>query len=359
MRPRRLIVLAVYPSSQAGTRLRGEQFLPALQEAGLTTHVWSLFTETASERWFSARTPSHRLVAVLACLPQLVRLTGLLGLLRPVDVVVVLREALPLATAAVERWVAARCCLVWDVDDAIWVDHPGLLGQGRRPWWRGGEKKYRRVAGSAHEIWAGSEVLAQWCRRSGTPVWVLPTVVALPSGTPGRVERQGVGWIGSSSTAPFLAEVLPALVGLTDRVRVVGAELDGPDEGPAVAWRPWSQLAEDELLRSVRVGLYPIATDHPLAEGKAGLKAVLYMAHGLPCVVTPTRTVGELVQAGAQGLHARTHAEWRDAVQRLCDDDDLWDLLAQRARDRAREFSLQLWAPRVVDRVTALGRRRP
>jgi len=267
-------------------------------------------------------------------------------------VVVVQREVLPLACSWPERFAASRAQLVWDVDDAVWVEHDGMFIRGAFRAIRGGAAKYRRVATASAEVWAGSEELARWCRQMAHTVSVLPTVVDMPSKRLSRGQRSGVVWTGSPSTGPFLQQVLPQLAPVPAGIRVLGATV--ASERSDVVQEPWSEEAEFTALRGARVGLYPIDVTHPLAVGKAGFKAVLYMAHGLPCVVTPTPTVASLIGHEREGLHASDPEEWATAVSRLLEDDDLWDLLSTNALERASRFSVQTWFPLVVGRIAAL-----
>src|SRR5205807_10229251 len=101
---------------------------------------------------------------------------------------------------------------------------------------------------------------------------------------------------------------------------------------------------------------YPIDREHPLAEGKCGLKAILYMSRGIPPVVTPTTTNRQVVREGVDGLHAESEDEWACAIQQLLDDEQLWERLSESAHRRASDqFSLAVWAPRIASRLADLA----
>lgn len=350
---RELLVLSVYPEDQAGTRLRAHQFGGHLAERGVHVRYWSFLSLADSRRWFGGAGRGSR---VLVLLRSVLRLLLLPGALRRADAVLVLREALPVASAFVERAAARRVPVVWDVDDAVWTDYPRLFLRWVPQRLRLSSRKYAELARLSSEVWAGSEVLATWCRQHAHTVHVVPTVLDVED-APRTTGRTGtVAWVGSASTAEFLEGVLPALAQedppvVVDVVGATGVRSGGVQ----LRERPWSAEAERDALSAARVGLYPIDVDHPLGPGKAGLKAVLYMAHGLPCVVTPTPTLQALVEDGVQGLHARTPEEWQTAVRRLRTDDALWERMSAAGRARAvDQFSLRAWGPWVADRVHAL-----
>ena len=66
--------------------------------------------------------------------------------------------------------------------------------------------------------------------------------------------------------------------------------------------------------------------------GKSGLKAITYMAMGIPCVATAVGTTPMIIRDGHNGLLARTDQEWVDALTALLDDAELRRRLGSHAR---------------------------
>jgi len=346
-------VLAVHPVELAATRLRAMQYAPGLAGEGIDVELWTFLRASDLAAWYG---DSHRRrVAVI--LRALTRLPSMWPVLRRASVVIVQREVLPVGPPIVEWLVSRRRPLVWDVDDALWETFVSPTA-GRVPrWLRATGDKYRRVCTWADEVWAGSGVLAEWCRQHSGSVHVVPTVVEVPEQLPLGTSERSVGWIGSHSTGAFLERVLPAVAAVTPSppVYAVGATVEGPG-ALALELRTWSPEAERATLGQTRVGLYPVDPAHPLAEGKCGLKAILYMSRGIPCVVTPTTTNAAVVRDGVDGLHASTPGEWTTGIQRLLDDGDLWERCHRAGHRRAlEEYSLAHWGPWVAGRLQLLG----
>lgn len=350
-----VLVVAVHPSTVASTRLRVTQYHERFASEGIELRTWSFFRAQDLSSWFGRSSLARAGVVLLA----LLRLPLVLPLVLGCRVVVVQREALPFGPPVVELAAGWRRKLVWDVDDAIWTSFESPTA-GRVPRWiRAPLRKYERLCRRADEVWAGSEVLAEWCRRTSEHVVVVPTVVEVPDERPAPTRERTVGWVGSHSTTQFLEAVLPAVAAVERPPRgiVVGGAPMVPD-GLDIDVLPWSLENEATALNRTRVGLYPIDASHPLADGKCGLKAILFMAQGIPPVVTPTTTNAGIVRDGVEGLHANDHAEWTRAVQRLLDDAELWERCSDAAHARARSFSVERWAPRLARRLYELGSRR-
>lgn len=349
---RQFLAVSVYPSMLAGPRLRAEQYAPYLGAAGIHFAAWSLIPARLCRRYFSS--PPIVKVAI-ACI-SLARLALLAVRVRQADAVLVLREALPFGPPILEWAMAQVRPLIWDVDDAVWEPFEGLH-LGRLPdWVRKTGDKYSRICKVATEVWAGSVHTANWCRQRNVNVYVVPTVVAVSDRPPEIKRGRTVGWIGSASTIVFLEDVLPALGCVTPPVDlvVVGGKPRWA-HGLNIESRPWSADSEARALDTIVVGLYPIRRGHPLAEGKSGYKAVLYMAHGIAQVAAPVGANAGLVRDGIDGFHASTQEEWTRAVQHLLDDEALRTRMALAAWRRAREqYSLQAWGPRIASRVEAV-----
>jgi glycosyltransferase involved in cell wall biosynthesis len=315
---------------------------------------WSFLGEADLAAWYG---PSQ-LRRVLVVLRALLRIPAAIRLIEHSDVVVVQREALPLGPPLLELFAGRRRPLVWDVDDAIWAEFTSPTA-GRVPrWLRATGDKYVTLGRKADEVWAGSEVLAQWCRAHNAATFVVPTVVEVPEERPEHVSNRVVTWVGSHSTGPFLERILPALAAVEPNpvVRVVGAVPRNIPRDLAVDVRQWSIDNERDALDKARVGVYPIDTAHPLADGKCGLKAVLYMAHGIPPVVTPTTTNATVVRDRVDGLFAETPADWTRCVAELLDDAVLWESLSASAHQRALDdYSVRRWAPWWAEAVRRLA----
>jgi len=124
------------------------------------------------------------------------------------------------------------------------------------------------------------------------------------------------------------------------KLRVIG-NFDYSLDGVDLEVVRWTAEREVEDLQAIDIGVYPL----PLEEwvtGKSGLKAIQYMAFGIPCVATNVGTTPMLIRDGENGLLVRTEAEWLSALERLLDDPALRRRLGEQARkDAVANYSTQ------------------
>jgi glycosyltransferase involved in cell wall biosynthesis len=229
----------------------------------------------------------------------------------------------PVAEWLVER--VGRRPLVLDVDDAIWLPEqtlvPSLLSKVRR--W---PHKVDWLLANSTLVTCGNTFLAAYVRSVGQKARVVPnavdTDVLRPA--PERAATGGppvVGWIGSHSTYSYLETLLPVLEDIARQVPfrmvVVGSNRRSmPLKAVPVELRPFDLAREVRDFASLDVGLYPLADDS-WAAGKSGLKAIQYMAVGIPFVASPVGIVAEIGLPGTTHFLATTPAEWRTALMAL------------------------------------------
>lgn len=336
--PLRVLALAPYPVEAAATRLRLVQLKGPLAARGMELTV-SPFVSSAT---FSGLYDRRRLAGTVAGLAAAaVRRMGEVLAAHRFDVVVVQREAM-LAGPPVVEWLVAtarKVPLVLDLDDPTWVayDSPTYGRLGRLLKW---PAKAGWLIRHSAVVTCGSPVIAEHVRALGTAAVVVPSVVDTDLYRPGRGGRSGppvVGWVGSHSTWQYLDPLLAVLaeVGREHQflLRVVGAgveRLQAP--GVPVEALPWSLAREVEDFQSLDVGLYPMPEGDAWASGKSGLKAVQYMAVGVPFVASPVGVMAQMGEAGLTHLLASTPGEWRRQLGRLLGDPDLRRRMGQAGR---------------------------
>jgi glycosyltransferase involved in cell wall biosynthesis len=265
--------------------------------------------------------------------------------------------------------------MIFDYDDAIWMHTPELPGGQGSPnpiaaRLLKSPSKTGRLIRLATAVIAGSEYLAQYARRRGANVHVVPTVVSraefVPARAPGALagEVPVVGWIGTPSTSLYLPPVLAALEALAAegkrfRLRLIGAKQSFSVRGVEVEHVPWSLADEVRNFQSLDIGLAPSATD-AWAEGKCSFKQLQYMACGVPVVTTLSGSARDFVIDGQNALIAGAPAEWAAAVGRLLRDAELRTRLSVEGRALVEKtYCSEVQSPRVAEIVESVieGRR--
>jgi glycosyltransferase involved in cell wall biosynthesis len=226
-----------------------------------------------------------------------------------------------------ERRLAKRKPVVFDLDDAIWLPRKGgnpLLRALHR------ESAVQDILRSSAAVIAGNEFLADYARRFNPHVTVVPSCLDTARYPRGTSEPR-IGWIGSSTTLPYLA----ALRGVFKRLRVtprVIASGDAAALGFAVDFRPWRLENELDELAQIGIGIAPLP-DTPWERGKCGVKLLQYMACGIPVVASPVGVHPRIVSDGQNGFLAANDEQWVEYLGRLIGDAELRQRLGAAGRE--------------------------
>lgn len=353
----RVLLLSRYGRKGASSRLRHEQFIPALAAAGIDVDVAPFLPDDYLTALYAGRRrPAWKLAGDYA--DRLRRLSDA----RRADVIWLEKEVFPWLPFVADRLFLDAAPTVVDYDDAWFLRYQThrlapvrrLLGD-----------KLERVMASAAAVTAGNALLADHARRAGARrVEILPTVVdadrypafhrATDDGPP------VAGWIGTPATAGYLravAEPLNRLVAAGRlRLRAVGADAAALP-GLSAEFLPWSEAAEPLLVAGFDIGLMPLP-DTPWERGKCAYKLIQCMACARPVIASPVGANCDVVQDGENGFLATTPEEWTAALERLAGDAALRRRMGDAGRARVEDrYSLAATAPKLTALLRETARR--
>ena len=99
----------------------------------------------------------------------------------------------------------------------------------------------------------------------------------------------------------------------------------------------WNSNIEIETLQRMDIGLYPLPNDE-WVKGKSGLKALQYMAMGLPVVASNLGCNERVIENNFSGLLVDTKDDWYNSISKLIEDNNLRRFLGENARKRVEKY---------------------
>ena len=327
-----VMVLAPYPHDRApGQRYRIEQWMPRLEEMGVSCRL----VPFEDEELYDLMERSGRW-------PQ----------------------KAGIGPALLEPLVARRRPLVLDFDDAIWLASKNVVNP-LAPLLKF-QSKTRTIARHAHAVIAGNDYLADWARAYNQSVFVVPSTIEMQGSYAHakQHEHRGplvIGWSGSFSTLTYLEQLRPVLTELGRRrpfrLRVI---CNGPRPswpGIDLEWIRWSSANEVPDLLGIDIGLMP-QPDEQWTRGKCGMKALQYMALGIPPVASRNGVLPRIIDDGVNGYLSAEHGEWLARLEALAGDVLLRERMGAAARRTVVEqFSASVQAPRVAEILASVAGR--
>jgi len=287
------------------SRFRVRQFIEPLSHFGIQVSEYPL----RLRKYTLNITPPIRYL-IDAC-KIAARIPGLLAA-RTSDITWLERELVP-RRFTLEHWAGSK--RLFDVDDAIWLTGDSAFSE--------------EIATKSYGVIAGNEFLAEHYRSVGAKVWVVPTSIDTDRWQPVPKPPDKswvVGWTGTSSNLASLESLEEPLSDFltqhpeTKLVVVCDRKPSFKKISPAQwSFERWSRAREVQLAQRMDIGLMPLP-DTEWSLGKCAFKMIIYMAVGIPVVVSPIGANKDILQQADVGLAASTANDWYEALRLLFHD---------------------------------------
>jgi glycosyltransferase involved in cell wall biosynthesis len=158
-----------------------------------------------------------------------------------------------------------------------------------------------------------------------------------------------LGWSGSHSTSKYLKLLEPVFLELLKKeipfqILIIGDEnFYFSDIKIPYKAIPWNLETEVEDLKKIDIGLYPLP-DEPWVYGKSGLKALQYMALGIPTIATAVGANFRIITDAENGflIPINDLDLWENTIIRLLKDKELREKIGKKGRETVeRYYSLE------------------
>jgi glycosyltransferase involved in cell wall biosynthesis len=323
---KRMLVLCPFPIGvAAGQRLKYEQYFYDWSAAGYEIDV-SCFMDISM--WEIAYKPGRYLLKVLGVIRGTTCRILDLFCLHNYDIVYVFMWVTPFGTTVMERIVRYRSKrLIFDVEDNV------LTGQSLPKSYRPnaiikflkGPSKANYLIRVADHVITSSPFLNSSCLRINNKkrcTYISSSIDTgrfIPANFYSNDKPVVIGWTGTVSSKIYLEMLSNVFRRLARRVpfklKVIGNfdfELSEVDLEVVT----WSADREVLDMQSIDIGVYPLPNDE-WVYGKSGLKAIQYMAFGIPCVATDVGTTPLIITHRVNGMLVKTDDEWLGALEEL------------------------------------------
>jgi glycosyltransferase involved in cell wall biosynthesis len=342
----RILGLSLYGQQAASHRYRLSQYVPGLAQAGIDLQIHSLLDDVyLTSRFAGLPVPWG------SVLQSAWQRLGVLISKNDFSGAILHCELYPLLPGSLERLLLPKP-YIYDFDDALFLKYR----QGRirvlRPIL--GSKFDKIIAGAA-AVTAGNSFLTHYAQKFNSNVNLLPTVVdtmRYKLAARSLNAEFTVGWVGSPSTAPYLAALVEPLAQLAKEGPVRMVVVGGPAPtipGVVVEKIAWDEASEIHQINRFDVGVMPL-TDDNWARGKCAFKLIQYMACGVPVVASRVGANVDVVTPQC-GFLVENATGWLSALRALRDDVPRRSQMGEAARMRIeKEYSLERNLP-VLTRV--------
>jgi len=325
---KKILVLCPYPEGvAAGQRLKYEQYIPDWRNQGYTVTV-SHFSDLAF--WNVLYKPKNIHLKMLGAIRGYLRRIYDLIRVRSFDLVYIFMWVTPRGTTFFERIVRLLSRrIIYDFDDSIFLENckqPSALSMIVNLLKSGNRCRY--LIKNSDQVVISSPFHEGYCKdlnKRKACVYIpcsLDTDRFIPSGEVLRHKKITIGWTGTFGSVPYLNLLKNVFMQLSEvceyKLRIIG-NFDYNLPGIDLEVIQWTKENEIEDLRVIDIGIYPLVKDE-WTLGKGALKAMQYMAMGIPCVATNHGTTAKVIKHLHNGWLVDNDNEWLIALQTLIND---------------------------------------
>ena len=335
---KKILIICPYPVNVApGQRLKYEQYFDSWRGQGYTItpspfmslHFWNI----VYRKGFTLKKIFWTLVGYFKRLIDLYRAPFH-------DITYVCLWGTPFGTPFYEfllRKFSKR--LIYDIDDMIFLGHSS---EANRSWmiFKGRSKMIYLMKKSDHVITCTpklDEYVKQYNKKTTDISSTVDTTNRyVPVNSYQNDHQIVLGWSGSHSTSKYLyllSEVLQALSAKFDFKLVVMGDRSFHIPGVNIEAIDWAEKDEITTLKRFDIGLYPLPNEEWVL-GKSGLKAIQYMALGIPTAAAAIGANYRIIENNENGflLNIGDAKVWESTLSALIEDPGLRKRIGTNAR---------------------------
>lgn len=347
MKSKKVAIICPYPKDCAPSqRLKYEQYLEFLESNGYRFFVFPFFSNSAwkilYKKGFFAEKICYTILGYLKRFFFLFKLNSF-------DILYIHLWVTPIGMPIFE-WIYSLMGkeIIYDIDDLVFL---GVKSKANAsiPFLKTSSKTNVLLKNASHVITC-TPYLDKYARKFNPNTTDISSTVNLAEYQfqNKKIDKSPItlGWSGSHSTSQYLTLLKPVFEQLAKkyqiRLFVIGDDEVNFKEIPTIS-KKWDRKTEVEDLSQIDIGLYPLPNEQ-WVYGKSGLKAIQYMALGIPTIATNIDTISRIIENNYNGFLVDPDdlTGWIKSIQHLIEGEHLYQDFSQKARNTIEErFSVQ------------------
>lgn len=332
---KKILFVNPYPENVAPSqRLKFEQYYPYFKEAGYEVHTSSFISKAF---WKIIYQPGNFFNKALHTGYGYLRRIGDLLTLRSYDIVYIHLWVTPFGPPVFE-WLFKIFAkkIVYDIDDLVYLGNVQSKAHPLVTWIKGRQKPIYLMKHADHVITCTpymDNFVRKYNEHTTDISSTINTDLYIPKENYQVKDKLIIGWSGSHSTSKYLHlldDVFKQLSISNSFKLLVMGDPDFSIEGVDVEAIPWKEEYEVETIRSFDIGVYPLP-DEEWVLGKSGLKALQYMALGIPTIATGIGTIHRIIKNNENGFLVKNSKEWEMVLLHLINDASLREKIGKKS----------------------------
>ncbi|MCK4744156.1 MAG: glycosyltransferase family 4 protein [Sulfuriflexus sp.] len=321
------LVIISRDQDKASTRFRFVQYEELLAERGITLEY---VRRDAIDADVLARIPSYDILINQKCLMK---------------------------KSLARKVIAASKRIIFDMDDAIWTrpgrDHSWFTA------WRV-KSRLQLWLTAANVVTVANDYLGDYARQFSNKVEVIHMALDMEQWQPHEIQSGEIvtmGWAGSPVTVKNLehiGDVLCECLAGNPQLRLAVYSGKRPELPCDFDYTPFAPGTEASFVKQLDIGLLPLPSDDAFTRGKSPIKALQYMASGVPVIGQVRGATAEILN-DSNSLQVETENDWKSAIKNLFADAQKRQQLGKAGRDFVlRDHNMQRTVEQIVTAMSGV-----
>lgn len=340
LQKKKILLLCPHPVGYVpGQRLKYEQYFDAFKEGGYEVTVSPFMSEAFQKIVYKKGNFVKKIGWTIR--GYLRRIRDLFRI-RQYDVVYVFLWVVPFAPPLFEkltRRLAKK--MIYDIDDLVFLNPPSSSNPFVH--YLRSSRNHISLMKSADHVITCTPYLDQFVRKYNPCTTDISSTINTKLYKPKKdysiKGKFTIGWSGSHSTSKYLHlldDVFKALVREYDVTLLVMGDPDFTIPGVPVEALPWKEEYEIAIISRFDIGVYPLP-DEQWVYGKSGLKALQYMALGIPTIATGLGTIFRIIKNRENGFLVNADEEWKERIIELINNQSLREEIGRKGTKTVEE----------------------
>ena len=323
---KKILIICPYPKNvAAGQRLKYEQYIDSWEEAGYEVTISNFFDQYTYSILYQKH---HYLAKLLGIFRGFLLRFQTLFILRSYDLVYIHMWVTPIGTNLFERMYRLLSKkIIYDIEDFVILKKNSFVTfrEFISSKIRSRNKFFFLIKYSDHVITSAPDlnIHTKKINKFNNSTYISSSLSEkrfLPSARLGK--KITLGWTGTFTTFKYFQLIEPVLKRVQDdfdiKITVIG-NFKYQSKTLDMHVMQWNPESEIEDLSTFDIGLYPLNNSEWVG-GKSGLKAIQYMAMGIPFVASNLGINSQLFPDGQAGFLVASDKEWYNRLAELIND---------------------------------------
>lgn len=305
---------------QAGQRLKFEQFYPYIYNS----HNIFISSFIDINAWHILYKRGFIVQKVISLLLGYFKRFLLYFYLSKFDKIYVFMWVVPYTSNFIEKMYRYKTNkIIYDIEDNILIIKKNEINPFNH--FFKSQNKINYLIQNSDQIVASSPELSKKCNQisnSHKSIFISPAI-NLSRYTPKTNykfnKKIKLGWTGTFTSKEYLETLRQCFVDLSLLINfklIVISDFSYSIDGVDVESIIWSKNTEIEDLSKIDIGLYPLKKEQWVS-GKSGLKAIQYMAMGIPTIATDYGNNKNIISNMENGILVNSEEEWKEMIIKL------------------------------------------